>query len=255
MSDFKKSYKRYLDTVGIDTFIKYFEYFKHDTENQKMFEIFEHNNESWNKNAYSVKSSSGKRIFRLGIEVEALKYIANDANPNKIGIEVKEQAVRILNDIENLNIKQEFNYIDKSAQKADLSSIEKQILIKYRIGQSSYRRKLLEYWGGCSVSGCSNISVLIASHIKQYSICLDKEKYDVFNGLLLTPNYDKLFDAYLISFDEFGKILISENLIIEDLEKLGVSKSDRLLKNKLTQEHVVYLKEHRQKFYDINLGT
>jgi len=254
MSDFKQSYKRYLDTVGIDTFIKYFEYFKLDTENPKLFEIFEQNNEDWNKNAYAVKASSGKRIFRLGIEVEALKYIANDANPNKIGFEVKKQALRILNDIDKLNILQEFNNIDKSVCSADLSFVEKQILTKYRIGQSSYRRKLLEYWDGCSVSGCSNVSVLIASHIKQYSICLETEKYDVFNGLLLTPNYDKLFDAYLISFDEDGKILISETLSSDDLEKLGVSETDRLVRSKLTSKHQVYLSEHRQKFYELNIG-
>lgn len=199
MYNSKQIFKRFLDTVGIETFINYFEYFQQETDNPILFEIFELNKENWNRIAYATKAYSGKRLFRLGLEVDALKYIANEANPNRIGVEIQDKARMFLRKFENANTKQEIEIIDnKSAQIADLSIIEKQILIKYRIGQSSFRRKLFEYWGGCSITGCTNFSVLIASHIKQFSLCSSNEKYDLFNGLLLAPNYDKLFDEYLI---------------------------------------------------------
>lgn len=252
MDNSKQTFKRFLDTVGIETFINYFEYFQKETENPKLFEIFELNEESWNKNAFAIKASSGKRLFRLGLEVDALKYIANEANPKRIGFDIQEKARLFLKEFTNVNTQQEIEIIDKSAQIADLSIIEKQILIKYRIGQSSFRRKLFEYWGGCSITGCANFSVLIASHIKQFSLCSSNEKYDLFNGLLLAPNYDKLFDEYLISFNEKGEILISDTLSLLDLQKLGVSKNDCIISEKLKQEHLIYLCEHRKLFREKN---
>lgn len=252
MTEFKELYKRHLDTVGIDTFIKYFDYFRYGTNTQKLFEAFELSKENWNKNSYSVKASSGKRIFKLGLEVESLRYIAFEANPNRIGFETQQKAMLLLKEFEDVNTQKEIEEIDKSENFSDLSISEKKILRKYRVGQSSFRRKLFNYWEGCSVSGCKNYSVLIASHIKQYCLCSPPEKYDLFNGLLLSPNYDKLFDEYLITFNDNGDILISDTLSSSDLEKLGVSPSDCLNKNKLRQEHLIYLREHRRMFEENN---
>ena len=130
----------------------------------------------------------------------------------------------------------------------DLSEEQKMVLVKYRIGQSEYRKKLIEYWGGCSVCGCNQIDILIASHIKSWSECNEEEKNDLYNGLLLTPNYDKLFNEYLISFDKFGHILISDIFSDEDLKKLGISRDDKIASNKLTMSHVGYLIEHMHIF-------
>jgi predicted restriction endonuclease len=90
--------------------------------------------------------------------------------------------------------------------------------------------------------------VLIASHIKPWNECDEFEKYDLYNGLLLSPNYDKLFDEYLISFDFEGKIMISNKLSDFDLKALGISKDDRILSEKLTLNHLSYLIEHNSIF-------
>ena len=60
-----------------------------------------------------------------------------------------------------------------------------------------FRTALTSYWGGkCCVSGLSMEPLLRASHIKPWAVCdLDRERLDVFNGLLLIPNLDALFDA------------------------------------------------------------
>lgn len=54
--------------------------------------------------------------------------------------------------------------------------------------------------------------VLIASHIKPFIKSTDDEAYDANNGLLLSRNMDMLFDLGYISFEENGKIILSNRL-------------------------------------------
>ena len=71
------------------------------------------------------------------------------------------------------------------------------------------------------MTGCNLEEILIASHIVPWKDCTDEERLDVDNGLLLSPNYDALFDKHLISFDEDGK-LIGSNTIIRDISSLKI---------------------------------
>jgi len=105
-------------------------------------------------------------------------------------------------------------------------STEKHNLVKCRIGQGTFREKLINLWNGCSVTKFKNIEILIASHIKPWSKSSNEERLDVFNGLLLTPNLDKLFDKGYISFQDNGKILISESL--KHFELLGITTDMRV---------------------------
>jgi len=128
----------------------------------------------------------------------------------------------------------------------ELDEFEKEVITKYRIGQSFYRKQLIDFWkGSCSISGFNKTELLVASHIKPYRACKKHEKYDVYNGLLLTPNYDKLFDLLLISFENDGKILISDRLNESDRLLLGIHKEDHI---KLQAKHLKYLTYHRNMF-------
>ena len=122
-----------------------------------------------------------------------------------------------------------------------ITDTEREAIIKTRVGQSEFRQDLIAKWGGCSVCGFSQASILIASHIKPWSKSDDDEKLDIYNGLLLIPTLDKLFDKGYISFSDDGKIMISSEL--KDYEKLGVS-SDMFVK--LEDEHKLYMKYHRE---------
>lgn len=121
-----------------------------------------------------------------------------------------------------------------------VSETEKDRLIKSRLGQGSFRRSLKEYWQGCSVTGYQFSKLLIASHIKPWRSSDNKERMDMFNGLLLIPNIDKAFDKGFISFQKNGDVLISEILQKPDL--LGI-KSD--LRVKVSDQHQQYLEYHR----------
>lgn len=123
-------------------------------------------------------------------------------------------------------------------------STEKENLIKCRIGQGEFRDKLIDYWKGCSVTGLKQNDILIASHIKPWSKSNNKERLDLFNGLLLLPTIDKLFDKGYISFDENGNILISKHLT-ED-ENLGINKQ---MKIDIKEEHKKYLQFHRSNIF------
>ena len=46
--------------------------------------------------------------------------------------------------------------------------------------------------------------------------------------MLLCPNHDKLFDKGFISFDQSGKIMISEELSEEDAASMGINKDMKL---------------------------
>jgi|HubBroStandDraft_2_1064218.scaffolds.fasta_scaffold90872_2 putative restriction endonuclease len=77
--------------------------------------------------------------------------------------------------------------------------VERDAVIKARRGQGKFRIDVIALWGGCAVTGCSLAKVLVASHIVPWAECsTDKEKLDPFNGLLLTPNLDKLVDRCLL---------------------------------------------------------
>lgn len=103
-------------------------------------------------------------------------------------------------------------------------------LVTSRVGQSWFREELLERWNGrCSATDCSMFRVLIASHIVPWRSSL-KDRLNVGNGLLLTPNLDALFDKQLISFDQNGKIVISSRLTKTQLLKLGINKKIKLKK-------------------------
>ena len=66
------------------------------------------------------------------------------------------------------------------------------------------------------------------------------------NGLLLCPNHDSLFDKGLISFEDDGKIIISENLSETDKIFMNVNENMKL---NIREENKPYLKYHRNKYF------
>ncbi|MDD5581559.1 MAG: HNH endonuclease [Methylobacter sp.] len=125
------------------------------------------------------------------------------------------------------------------------SKTEVEGMVRQRLGQNAFRAAMLAYWGGaCSVSGISIPEILRASHAKPWADCAnDSERLDVFNGFLLTANLDALFDRFLISFSDIGKIIISERLSTCDRNKLGLQPD--LTLRWIANEHLPYLGYHR----------
>jgi hypothetical protein len=114
-----------------------------------------------------------------------------------------------------------------------LSETEKAALAKVRIGQSKFRDRLLVRWGNaCSVTGCQQAELLVASHIVPWSECsTGAERLSVDNGLLLTPHLDKLFELGLIGFDDQLKVVFGPKLNLATRLQLHVDDHMRLRKS------------------------
>ena len=132
---------------------------------------------------------------------------------------------------------------------ASLSETERSTLRTTRLGHGKFREGLVGYWRGCAVTQYPGVSLLIASHIKSWREADNRERLDPYNGLLLVPNLDKVFDRQLISFDGRGRILISSHL--EDPNKLGIHK-DMVVK--LDDSHQRYLAHHREHYREKQAG-
>lgn len=94
------------------------------------------------------------------------------------------------------------------------------------------------------ITRCRLTNILIASHIKPWRTASNEERLDVFNGLLLTPNYDKLFDLGFIAFDNNGRILFSKEFPKSERTILGIDGHIRLVT--IEEQHFKYLKFHRE---------
>jgi putative restriction endonuclease len=125
-----------------------------------------------------------------------------------------------------------------------ITNTEKESLILSRVGQGNFRKKLIKYWNTCSVTNFDKTGLLIASHIKPWRESNNIERLDAFNGLLLLPNYDKLFDKGYINFDSNGKIRISKYINSVDKNILNIN-SEVKLRN-LEIEHIKYLEYHKE---------
>lgn len=123
----------------------------------------------------------------------------------------------------------------------------KKTLTEVRIGQQDFRKRLLKYWKTCAVTGCTVDGLLRASHIKPWSIAHSNERLDLFNGLLLVPNLDALFDAGLIAFDEAGRVMVSSSLPVDSYDALGLTQNMSL--RKFNTAHLPYLAFHREHIF------
>ena len=132
----------------------------------------------------------------------------------------------------------------KIANDKTITKTERTAITRARVGQGLFREKLIDFWHGCSISAFPHYDILTASHIKPWRISDNKQRLDVFNGLLLLPNFDRLFDKGYISFDDNGKIIFSRFLVASDRALLGMDETVHLLK--VEDAHKPYLKFHRE---------
>ena len=85
--------------------------------------------------------------------------------------------------------------------------------------------------------------MLRASHIKSWAACAsDDERLDVFNGLLLAPQLDALFDGGWMTVDPDGVVRLSPSLPERARQALGVATA--MPACRLHPAHAAYLAFH-----------
>lgn len=209
---------------------------------------------------YSVKTQRGNQIYlaqigdSLGLE---LRSFIKDSVPLKLitptRLELNEAVPdRTQNTETILHEEEEFQEIDMpnvgslEAETVELTPSEKDSIVKQRTIQGKFREALMKKFSGrCALTGLNKPELLIASHIKPWSISDEAERRDVNNGLLLAAPIDSLFDKHLISFYKDGKIILSKTLGLTEKRVFNVN--DRMtLREKPNMEMQQYLLEHKR---------
>ncbi len=167
-------------------------------------------------------------LFELDLAIELI--LRNDffESKDKIGKRMYRNALKHFRlFVSTLSEKQksEEREINKIEEDKTLSKTEKEATVKARIGQGLYREKLLKkYSDGCIITHINIPEVLIASHIKPWSVSNNSERTNGDNGFLLSATYDRLFDRGLISFENTGEIILSTMITSENAERLELDK-------------------------------
>lgn len=121
---------------------------------------------------------------------------------------------------------------------------QKTIVSKARVGQGKYRTELLKLSPVCPITLVSDDRLLIASHIKPWVKSNDFEKTDPYNGFMLTPTFDFLFDRGFMSFTDDKKSILSPFLSKMTYSKLGIS-DNKTFPHLPTEGREIYLEYHR----------
>lgn len=123
---------------------------------------------------------------------------------------------------------------------------ERQSISLSRVGQGKFRMDLLDLWDSCAITKVDVPEILKAAHIKPWKDSDNFERLDPYNGLILTPTLDSLFDRGFITFEDKGQIIISKE--IEPYSKvLNISPDMKLRKQFENNGH--YLEYHRDEIY------
>lgn len=116
--------------------------------------------------------------------------------------------------------------------------------LKVRLVQSEFRRNLLNKYNSCFICDINFEPLLIASHIKPWSLSSDKERLDIDNGLLLCTHHDKLFDKGYITFKN-NYIVVSK--AVPDQNILNISNIQQ--KYKLSKKQEAYMNFHNSNIF------
>ena len=127
----------------------------------------------------------------------------------------------------------------------NLTPTQKKYLIDSRLGQGKFRSELLKLYPACPITKIKLKALLKASHIKPWRDSDNNERLDKFNGFMLAAHIDALFDNGYISFEDDGRLLISD-LCRNDIDKLII---DTNIKIKIYDESKKYLEWHRDHIY------
>lgn len=129
-----------------------------------------------------------------------------------------------------------------------LAVTEQEQIVVSRLGQGDFRRNVIRLWGSCSVTGLQTVSLLRASHIKPWKDSNNKERLTPYNGFLLIPDYDFLFDRGYISFKNNGSVLVSQRL--SPFARKVFEVKDDLQLRRVFPESKEYLEYHRTEVFE-----
>jgi predicted restriction endonuclease len=133
--------------------------------------------------------------------------------------------------------------VDEINMRTDIGPTQKTQMINSRRGQGVFKAQVRQIERACRITQVTNPRHLIASHIKPWRKSNDAEKISGYNGLLLAPHIDHLFDKGFISFENNGNLILSKQVDHEVLNKWAIDKTINV--GTFRPEQKVFLDYHR----------
>ena len=135
--------------------------------------------------------------------------------------------------------------VEAFLRRAPLDETVKKALVEARRGQGRFREGVSYVEPACRFTGVTTPTLLVASHIQPWHRCeTNEERLDAFNGLMLTPTYDRLFDGGLVSFSSEHRLIISPHLSRDDMKKIRMDPQLNIEPFRPQQQR--YLTYHRE---------
>ena len=119
-------------------------------------------------------------------------------------------------------------------------------LAKARIGQGLFRKRVMLVDPRCRVTGVEDSRLLIASHIKPWRDASNSDRINGYNGIMLSPHVDALFDERLISFENDGRMLVHPSLPQDVLARWSIDRHAQV--EAFEKQQFVFLEHHRELF-------
>lgn len=161
-----------------------------------------------------------------------------------LGVEAKPEFLPQLSVAEpNAEVLQDLHAIGADPTVPETQRIQ---LTKARIGQGLFRNRVMSLDPHCRVTGVEDSRLLIASHIKPWRNSTNPERINGFNGIMLSPHVDALFDERLISFEDDGRMLVHPSLSEDVLDRWSISRVAKV--EQFRAEQSAFLCHHRTAF-------
>lgn len=129
---------------------------------------------------------------------------------------------------------------------ASIPETQRLQLTKARVGQGFFRKQVILLDGACRVTGVTDTRLLIASHIKPWREANNAERLSGYNGLLLSPHVDALFDEQFITFEDDGRMHVHPSLSRDVLDRWSIDPDKRV--DPFRPEQTTFLAHHRELF-------
>jgi putative restriction endonuclease len=163
--------------------------------------LFKKGKDSFFRNINDRQNSYPGKGFCSAAIKQLLKYYAYDQDEEKAWafIRLKKKGKEVSKELSTLF-------------KIDKEGVDVSTYTKARLGQSYFRKMVLENYGNrCCVTGLNVPQTLRASHIVAWAS--DKSnRMNPENGLCLSATYDAAFDKHLISFDDDYRMILSKSI-------------------------------------------
>lgn len=192
-------------------------------------------------------------IDHLGVEAELPFPKAQVAHPGiaAYSAALMSELYPVLERIYELSVSLPDGPLDefKAATEGLPETTEAERLVKQRVGQDIFRKRLISYWQGrCPMTDISDTDLLRASHIKPWKDCeTDAERLDVHNGILLSALWDAAFDKGLVTFQDDGSPRFSTKLTAQ--ARSSLTNHSKLISG-LTAKHKENLIWHRDQVFN-----